>query len=195
MSRTAIADARAIAAAVTEDRPMRAPDLLDPGAGPRRRRAGPTDRTPSSAARSRARRPTGRRPRPARIGRPDAAARPQPAGGWWLGPGRDRAWPWPSSAGSAWPRGGSCPGRDAGPLRVVGRTSLSPKHSVYLLRVGDRVLIVGTGPQGPPSLLGEVTDPAELARLAPALRDRRRRPGPRRARPSTGFDRRIGDDE
>ena len=43
-------------------------------------------------------------------------------------------------------------------LRVVGRTSLSPRHTVYLLRAGDRVLIVGTGPQGPPSLLGELTE-------------------------------------
>ncbi len=84
------------------------------------------------------------------------------------------------------------PGRDSGPLRVVGRTALSPKQSVYLLRVGDRVLILGAGPQGPPSTLGEVTDPAELARLAP-------RRGPRApvepARPSPAFDHRIGDDE
>ena len=45
-------------------------------------------------------------------------------------------------------------------LRVVGRASLSPRHSVALLRAGDRILIVGTGPQGPPALLGEWTDPA-----------------------------------
>ncbi len=87
------------------------------------------------------------------------------------------------------------PSRDTGPIRVVGRSSLSGKHSVYLLRVGDRVLILGTGPQGPPSALGEVTDPVELARLAP-----RRSPWPGAepvvsARPATGFDRRIGDDE
>ncbi len=54
------------------------------------------------------------------------------------------------------------PGSDAGPLKVIGRTSLSPRHSVYLLRAGDRVLIVGTGTQGPPSLLGELTE-AEIA--------------------------------
>ncbi len=41
-------------------------------------------------------------------------------------------------------------------VRVVGRTTLSPKHSVYLLDIGGRVLIVGTGPQGAPSLLGEM---------------------------------------
>ena len=41
-------------------------------------------------------------------------------------------------------------------LRVLGRTNLSPKHSVYLLDVGGRTLLIGTGPQGAPSLLGEL---------------------------------------
>ena len=56
-------------------------------------------------------------------------------------------------------------------LRVIGRTSLSPKHTVYLLKAGDRVLIVGTGPQGAPSLLGEM-DPepvSPIPRLDPRL--------------------------
>ena len=57
------------------------------------------------------------------------------------------------------PRGASGPV----PMRVVGRTSLSPKHTVYLLDVGGRVLILGAGPQGAPSLLGEMTDPAAVA--------------------------------
>ncbi len=113
--------------------------------------------------------------------------------GWWLGPVI-------AVAGLAVLGGVSLaskrflPTRESGPLQVVGRSSLSAKHSVSLLRVGDRVLIVGIGPQGPPSSLGEVTDPAELARLLP------RRPAPLRPAPSTpikitGFDRRIGDDE
>ncbi len=77
---------------------------------------------------------------------------------------------------------------DSGPLRVVGQTRLSPKQSVYLVRVGDRVLILGTGPGGPPTPLGEVSDPAELARLIPGRTTR--------ATPSTTpFDRRIGGDE
>ncbi len=43
-------------------------------------------------------------------------------------------------------------------LQVVGRVSLSPKHSVYLLRVDGRVLLIGAGPQGAPSYLGELAD-------------------------------------
>ncbi len=50
----------------------------------------------------------------------------------------------------------------AGGLQVVGRVSLSPKHSVYLLRVGRRVLLVGAGPQGAPSLISELDDLAEI---------------------------------
>ncbi len=59
------------------------------------------------------------------------------------------------------------PATERGPLQVVGRAALSPKHAVYLLRVGDRVLIVGAGTQGPPALLGELNDPDELERLIP----------------------------
>jgi hypothetical protein len=40
--------------------------------------------------------------------------------------------------------------------------SLSPKHSVYLLRVGRRVLLVGAGPQGPPALISELDDLTEI---------------------------------
>jgi len=65
-----------------------------------------------------------------------------------------------------------------------------------LLRVGNRVLIVGAGPQGAPTTLGEVTDPAELARLVPGRTARPVSDLPAApTRPSAGFDRRIGDDE
>ena len=57
------------------------------------------------------------------------------------------------------------PQSESGPLRVVGRTSLSPKHSVYLLKAGDRVLIVGTGPRA---------RRRSSARCRPRPRDRRR---------------------
>jgi flagellar protein FliO/FliZ len=46
----------------------------------------------------------------------------------------------------------------AGAICVVSRVSLSPKHSVYMLRIGRRVLLVGTGPQGAPSLIAELED-------------------------------------
>lgn len=36
----------------------------------------------------------------------------------------------------------------SGPLTVLGRVTLTPKHSVYLLRVGRRVLVVGMGQDG-----------------------------------------------
>ncbi len=50
-----------------------------------------------------------------------------------------------------------------GAIQVVGRVSLSPKHTVYLLRVGQRVLLVGAGPQGAPALLGELDDLSEAS--------------------------------
>jgi hypothetical protein len=46
----------------------------------------------------------------------------------------------------------------AGAVQVVSRVSLSPKHSVYILRIGRRVLLVGAGPQGAPSLIAELDD-------------------------------------
>jgi hypothetical protein len=89
------------------------------------------------------------------------------AGGWWLGTGGMAlalaiCGGISVAARRGWPRS-----QASGMVRVVGRTSLSPKHTVYLLNVGDRVLIVGTGPQGAPSLLGELTDPDDLGRLLP----------------------------
>jgi flagellar protein FliO/FliZ len=113
------------------------------------------------------------------------------SGGWWLGTA--------GIAGALAIFGGASlaskrflPARDSGPIRVVGRTALSPRHSVYLLRVGDRVLILGTGPQGAPANLGEVTDPAELARLVPR---RAAAEAVATVRTTPTFDQRIGGDE
>jgi flagellar protein FliO/FliZ len=51
----------------------------------------------------------------------------------------------------------------AGPeIQVVGRANLSAKHAVYMLRVGRRVLLVGAGPQGAPSLISELDDLGEI---------------------------------
>jgi hypothetical protein len=49
--------------------------------------------------------------------------------------------------------------------RVVGRVALGPRHAAYLVRVADRVLVVGTGGGGAPALLAELD--AEVVR-APA---------------------------
>jgi flagellar biogenesis protein FliO len=138
--------------------------------------------------------------RPLAPERPKAgSSRTESTGGWWITPvGLAAALAVFGGLSLASKR--FLPNRESGPIQVVGRSSLSPKHSVYLLRVGERVLIVGTGPQGAPATLGEVTDPAELARLAP------RKTGPpglasvapirvSPASKTTGFDRRIGDDE
>jgi hypothetical protein len=54
------------------------------------------------------------------------------------------------------------PGPATGAVQVVGRVSLSPKHSVYVLRVGRRMLLVGAGTQGPPALITELDDLPEI---------------------------------
>jgi len=148
---------------------------------------------PTTAIAAPAADPPGRRPfrpREASVPRTQASGG---AGGWWLGTaGIALALALFGGISLASRRYG--PQREGGPLRVVGRTSLSPKQAVYLLRVGDRVLLIGAGSQGPPSLLGELTDPAELRRFAPrhgipTARD------PAEPAPSTArFDRRVGDE-
>ncbi|MGE3821890.1 MAG: flagellar biosynthetic protein FliO [Isosphaeraceae bacterium] len=85
-------------------------------------------------------------------------------GTWWFGTAGVAlalaACGWASVAAGRFRAGAGAGGAVDG-LRVVGKTALSPKHSVYLLRAGDRVLIVGTGPQGAPSLLGEMPPRAQ----------------------------------
>jgi flagellar biogenesis protein FliO len=128
--------------------------------------------------------------------RPDhAPSSPDPGGGWWLGTAGIAA-ALAVFGGVSLASKRFAPSPDSASIRLIGRSSLSTKHSACLLRVGDRVLIVGIGPQGPPSTLGEITDPVELARLAPR-RDPRPTPGAKAEPPraSAGFDRRIGDDE
>jgi flagellar biogenesis protein FliO len=41
-------------------------------------------------------------------------------------------------------------------LRVVGRMSLSPRHSIVLVQAGNQTLMIGLGPQAAPTLLGEI---------------------------------------
>ncbi|WP_406698732.1 flagellar biosynthetic protein FliO [Singulisphaera sp. Ch08] len=121
---------------------------------------------------------------------------PEGSTGWWLGTG-GIALTLALCGGISVASKRYLPSRNgASPMRVVGRTVLSPKHSVYLLEVGQRVLIVGTGAQGAPALLGELTDPAERdAFLTPSSRGAAVSV-PIGPVPSAGrFDRRVGDDE
>jgi hypothetical protein len=59
------------------------------------------------------------------------------------------------------------PRSESGRMKVIGRVGLSPKHHVFLLQFGKRVILVGTGPQGAPSLLGELTDLSTAERDLP----------------------------
>jgi flagellar biosynthesis protein FliO len=54
------------------------------------------------------------------------------------------------------------PRSGVGALHVVSRVSLSPKHAVYLLRAGERVLLIGTGPQGAPTLISELDEVPQI---------------------------------
>jgi hypothetical protein len=66
-----------------------------------------------------------------------------------------------------------------GRLRVLGRVGLPPKHAVFLVKAGGRTLLIGTGPQGAPSLLGELDEDDE----EPAATVARNDPATRPARP------------
>jgi len=48
-----------------------------------------------------------------------------------------------------WARGRVSSSRDAQTqLEVIGRLALTPQHSVHLIRLADRILLVGLSPQG-----------------------------------------------
>jgi flagellar biogenesis protein FliO len=87
----------------------------------------------------------------------DVPARSPASAGWWLG-----------STGIALALaicGAACvaarkywPQNSTGMVRVVGRVSLSPRQSIYLVRAGRRVILIGAGGQGAPTLLGELSE-------------------------------------
>lgn len=58
-------------------------------------------------------------------------------------------------------------GRSGGRIEVLERTVLDPRRSLYLVKLGERVLLIGTGDGGSPSLLAEL-DPASVAVDTPA---------------------------
>lgn len=113
---------------------------------------------------------------------PESAPRGPGSSGWWLG-----------SAGITLVLavcGAICvaarkywPQESAGSLRVVGRVSLSSRHSIFLVRAGERVLLIGTGTQGAPSLLGELTEAERALDSADPARRRPYSPDARTARP------------
>jgi flagellar biogenesis protein FliO len=65
-------------------------------------------------------------------------------------------------------------------MELMGRSFLDPKRCVYLLKVGSRVLVVGSAENGL-TCLSEITDRAEVEHLG-ALADSARREGPGEAR-------------
>lgn len=136
--------------------------LCAPGA-----RAGDTDPPPTLSVGAAPSVEAPRHPLPRRSGPPrEGAAAPESGGWWWLGTvGVAVALAAFGGLGLAGRRGLLPTRREAGPLEVVGRVGLSPRHTVYLLRAGDRVLLVGAGSQGPPALLGEL---GGLPRSGPA---------------------------
>ncbi|WP_435015709.1 FliO/MopB family protein [Tundrisphaera sp. TA3] len=138
----------------------------------------------------------GRIPAPMRPDLSDGASAPPSggSGGWWIGTAGIGA-ALAVFGGLAAASRRYLPAREAsGSLRVVGRVSLSAKQAVYLVRAGDRILILGGGSQGPPTLLGEMDEPAEPIRTGPSPS---RHVEPIRVPSPTarGFDQRIGDDE
>ncbi len=60
--------------------------------------------------------------------------------------------------------GAASPTRLGGALQVLGRTSVGPKQAVMLMRVGQRILVVGDS-AGTMRTLAEVTEPEEVADL------------------------------
>lgn len=114
-----------------------APELTLPGPSLRQRHALPPSRSSSLAAEQ-------------------ATSR---SGGWWLATA-GIALALAAFGGASLAARRAMPGRTAGPLAIVGRLHLSPKHAVYVVRAGEQMLVVGTGAQGPPALLGEWTEAA-----------------------------------
>jgi flagellar biogenesis protein FliO len=62
-------------------------------------------------------------------------------------------------------------------FEVLGRAALAHRHQAQLLRCGNKLLLVAVTTDGA-TTLAEITDPAEVERLATACRRGRRRSGP-----------------
>ena len=64
---------------------------------------------------------------------------------------------------------GRAAGGRAGPFDLVARMNIAPKSQLLLVRLGGRLLLIGTGPDGP-RMLSEITDPGEIERLGGTVR-------------------------
>jgi hypothetical protein len=108
------------------------------------------------------------------VHRPESSARSTSGSGgaWWMGPS-GVVLVLAAVGGASWAarRYKLLPVREAGWLQVVARVPLSPRQSVYAVRAGDRVLILGTGAGGPPSLLADCpgSDFPDLAPSRPTI--------------------------
>lgn len=57
----------------------------------------------------------------------------------------------------------------AGPMEVLARASVAPRQQLLLVRLGQRLVLIGAG-GGAMSTLAEVTDPAEVNELMQAVK-------------------------
>lgn len=69
---------------------------------------------------------------------------------------------------SAGGRGVVSAGGKTGPMQVLARAGLAGRHQMFLVRLGERLVLVGASPQQL-TTLSEITDPAERDRLLEAL--------------------------
>ena len=60
--------------------------------------------------------------------------------------------------------GGGAAKAGGGAIDVLARTSVSPRQQLLLVRLGRRLLLVGSGPEGM-TPLSEITDPEEVDRM------------------------------
>ena len=70
---------------------------------------------------------------------------------------------------------GPAGGARSGAIQVLARATVAPRQQVIVVRVGSRVLVLGSGPGGLVSLC-QLTDPEEVAHLAGALEQGRGEP-------------------
>ena len=63
---------------------------------------------------------------------------------------------------------GAITGNDSSLIKVLSRVPISPRHQVALIRVGERIIVVGVSPERIDRLT-EINDPDEVFRLTPEV--------------------------